>query len=147
MKPVLIVEGIRKNVVSVDWFKGEVNKVMVDNGDSFEHYNLAESNNVELVWENRYEPISEAVRKRINAYEERQLEIAVECMEQDIPKQERKELKREYNGLDIHVEGLTESLGIIREVETGSTLNEQMGRFMDGVLSLFGSVVSSTGEE
>lgn len=134
MKPVLIVEGIRKNVTNISFNeKGEATHISVDVDGSHQVYSTR-LDDVKLVWEGRYEPISEAIRKRIEAYEERQIEIAVDCMEQELPKQERKELKREYKDLDVRVEGLTEGLGIIREVETGDTFEKRIARFAENVM-------------
>lgn len=157
MKPVLIVEGIRKNIVTMNYRDEEVSDVMVrdEQGELQTYYDEKHASYINnqfkvdlkksLVWENRYSPIIDAIHKRINAYEEQQIDIAQQYIESDKPFVD--DLRKEYMDLGQKVEGLIETLGIIRELETGQTLYERVEQFAKAVSEMFNKGVPSTDEK
>ena len=120
MYPVLIVEGVAYNVESIDFVENKpaVVKVKIC-GVSCSYFNAKASftpNEIDfdhhLVWRSRYDIISEALHKRIEAHEERMIELAVDAIENDLPFSDN---RAEYMSLKEHVEGLHEALGIVSQ--------------------------------
>lgn len=111
MKPVAIVDGRRIEVEGVGYYDNKLHSVMVK-----PLYNTLylDRDPVTVVWEDRYAPVIESLKKRIEAYEERMLELATEYIESEYPFPT--EVRKEYNQLKDQVEGLTEALGITVEL-------------------------------
>ena len=124
MYPVLVVEGVAHKVRTVEFDdEGKATAVSYFEGDEYKHvidvqkqFNLTGSEVMDLshalIWTNRYQPIIEALHKRIEAHEERMIELAVDAMENDLLFTDN---RVEYMSLKDHVEGLHEALGIVSQ--------------------------------
>ena len=120
MYPVLIVEGVAYNVESIDFVENKPSVVKIrKDGQSRFYYNGKDqltSKTIDfdqhLVWRSQYDIISEALHKRIEAHEERMIELAVDAIENDLPFSDN---RAEYMSLKEHVEGLHEALGIVSQ--------------------------------
>ena len=120
MYPVLVVEGVAYNVESIDFLENKPSAVKVRIGGTSHTFFNAKvrltPNGIDfgkhLVWRSRYDIISEALQKRIEAHEERMIELAVDAMENDLPFTDN---RVEYMSLKDHVEGLHEALGIVSQ--------------------------------
>ena len=124
MYPVLVVEGVAHKVRTVEFDdEGKVTAVSYFEGDEYKHVidvknpiNLTSSQVMDLsqslIWTDRYQPIVKALHKRIEAHEERMIELAVDAMENDLPFSDN---RGEYMSLKDHVEGLHEALGIVSQ--------------------------------
>lgn len=122
MKPVLIVDRIRKNVVSLFYHDGEVSSVttLEENGMTNTYYDIRQALYVTdvlkvnmkeaLVWENRFTPLVEKIQKRIEVHEEVMDELAREHI-----KSKNENARESYLKLEQHVDGLTEAIGLASE--------------------------------
>ena len=124
MYPVLVVEGVAYKVGAVEFNnEGGVEGVSFIKDSKYRHvidaqnqFNLTGSAVTDLsqalIWNDRYQPIIEALHKRIEAHEERMIELAVDAMENDLLFTDN---RVEYMSLKDHVEGLHEALGIVSQ--------------------------------
>ena len=120
MYPVLVVEGVAYNVESIDFLENKPAAVKVSIGGMSHTFFNAKvrltPNGIDfdkhLVWRSQYDIISDALQKRIEAHEERMIELAVDAMENDLPFTDN---RGEYMSLKDHVEGLHEALGIVSQ--------------------------------
>ena len=137
MKLVLTVEGKEHNVYAA-YFRGEkINSVSIlDESGVTVHYHDTKENTqyyIEkplqidfdtcLKWEGRYAGVEELIRKRIEAHEERVIEIAQDfiaaCVDEHIafPESAFASLRNEYKEIQASLSGLHESLNIVHELE------------------------------
>lgn len=132
MKPLLVVEGKQLEVVSISWYANSIESIMVrDENDNLVTYhdevthiyveqplkiNIAKS----LVWENRYEPVIEAIQSRIDGEEENQTDRAIQYIEnKGLEIFNNMNLQQEYEQKSHFIDGLIEALGVVDEVIDG----------------------------
>lgn len=119
MKPVLIVEGKKHDVGSVHYYEGKALSVTVEI-DGVGQFRRLDEENVELVWEGRYEPVIEAIHKRIDGEEENQTDRAIQYIQnKGLNLIYNPNLQEEYNKKSFFIDGLTEALGIVDKVAVG----------------------------
>lgn len=110
MKPVAIVDGKKVDVEGVSYYDNKPHSVMVKPDYRTLYFH---KDNIELIWQDRYAPVGEMIQKRIDAYEERMNDLAIDFIESNRPFEV--EVQKEYHRLKEHVEGLIEALGLIAE--------------------------------
>ena len=137
MKLSLTVEGKEQDVCAAYFREGKINCVSVidENGVIVTYHDTKEKMDyyIEkplqidfdtcLKWQDRYVDVVELIRKRIDAKEERVIELAQEFIatyldeELAFPEVEVKALKCEYKQVQASLNGLYESLNIVHELE------------------------------
>ena len=136
MKLSLVVEGKKQNVCAAHFREGKINGVSVldENNVVVTYHDTKEKTTyyVEkplqidfekfLKWEGKHDDIIEAIKKRIEAKEERVIELAQDFIaayvdeELVFPEVEIKSLKNEYCKLQASLNGLYEALDIVHEL-------------------------------
>ena len=136
MKLSLTVEGKEQNVCAAYFREGKIHSVSVEeNGvvttyhDTKEKmtYYIEKPSQIDfdtcLKWVGRYAGVEELIRKRIEAKEERVIELTQAFMdvhtdeELPFPEVEGKALKHEYKQVQASLNGLYETLNIVHELE------------------------------
>jgi len=137
MKLVLTVEGKEHNVYAAYFRGGKINSVSVldesgvfttyhDTKEKTEYYiekPLQIDFDTCLKWEGRYAGVEELIRKRIEAKEERLIDLAQDFMAAYIdehivfPEVEIKAITYEYKQVQASLNGLYESLNIVHALE------------------------------
>ena len=136
MKLSLTVEGKERNVCAAYFREGKIHSVSVEeNGvvttyhDTKEKmtYYIEKPSQIDfdtcLKWVGRYAGAEELIRKRIEAHEERVIELAQDFIatyideELVFPEVEITSLKREYKEIQGSLNGLHEALNIVCELE------------------------------
>lgn len=130
MIPVLIVEGRELKVLNLNYFEGEVSSVVAYQEEGLVTYysikeylciNSASDNKIcfetQLIWKskNKENTAVNKIKKRIESYEERMVELSFEHIKHSEPFAEKVLLKNEFAELEQRIEGLYEALKIIEE--------------------------------
>ena len=136
MKLSLTVDGKEQNVCAAYFREGKIHSVAVEeNGVVTSYHDTKEKMDyyIEkplqvdfdtcLKWVGRYDGVEELIRKRIEAHEERVIEIAQDfiaaCVDEHIvfPESAFASLRNEYKEIQASLSGLHESLNIVHELE------------------------------
>lgn len=110
MKPVAIVDGQKIQVEGISYYDNKPQSVML-----YPNYKTLylDRDPVTLVWEDRYAPVIEAIRKQIDAHEERMNDLAIQFIESDRPFEV--EIQKKYHQLNEQVHGLRQALALAIE--------------------------------
>lgn len=126
MQPVLIVEGEELKVLNVHYWGESITSVVVNLEKGIETYyndngitginfegNKTLNLNECLIWKNKNDDEINKIKKRIESYEERMVELSFEHIKHSEPFAEKISLKNEFMELENKVEALYEALIII----------------------------------
>lgn len=127
MKPVLIVEGQELEVFAVYYRENKVNSIVVINQDtsSVEYHDINEDTSYyqaqplkidfdkHLIWKNKNDDVINKIKKRIDSYEERMVELSFNYIKHTQPFADNVADKTEFVELEHKISGLEQALDIL----------------------------------